>query len=163
MKKIGLLILASLVLVGCSGRGSALYEEKVKLYQSYWSSILDQNKYQTSSSNFSIRASIEPVDGQYQYDVIIDNPRVAMYDIDVLVLENQDAYHDEKMMPSLGIFNDGTYHLIPNQSRPDKDYQTGFKLSGETEESKLNLYVLVSWKNYNQSAIFKEYFELNVE
>lgn len=163
MKKIGLIILASLVLVGCSGRGSALYEEKVKLYQSYWSTILDQNKYQSSSNNFSIHAVMNPVEGKYQYDVIVDKARVAMYDIDILVLENDDPYHDEKMMPSLGIFNDATYHLIPNQSRPEKDYQTGFKLSGESDESQLTLYIMVSWKNYSQNTTFKEYFELNVE
>lgn len=160
MKKIGILVLVLILLQGCSSK-SSLYEEKVKLYKSYWSAILDQNKYQKSSSNFSIKAAIAPLEtGQFEYTVIIDNARVAMYDVEILVLENDDAYHEDKMMPNSGILNEGVYHMIPNQSRTDHEYQSGFRLVGEFEEEDLTLHVLVSWKNFSRNASFKEYFEI---
>lgn len=162
MKKIGLIILVSLILTGCSGKEAAVYQEKVKLYQSYWSSILDQNKYQKSSSNFSISADIGTLEGGYQYNVIVDKPRVAMYEVEMLVIENEDPYQDVKMMPSLGIFDESVYHMIPNQVRAEKGFQKGFKLSGETTDGEITLHVLVSWKNQSRSVISKEYFELTL-
>ena len=161
MKKIGLLVLVLLVLQGCTSNSAALYEEKVKLYKSYWSSILDQNKYQKSSSNFSIKAAIAPLEtGGFEYTVILDNARVAMHDVEILVLENDDAYHEDKMMPNSGILNEGVYHLIPNQSRTDQEYQSGFRLVGKSDEEDLTLHILVSWKNFPRNASFKEYFEI---
>lgn len=160
MKKILIILSLSFLLVACGGRGTAAYEEKVKLYQSYWLAIQDQTKYKTASDNFSIAAEIALDGDKYRYDVIVDKARVAMYDVEILVLENDDPYHDEKMMPSLGVFNDDEYHMIPNQARSESPYQSGFKLSGDTDDKGLTLHIMVSWKNYNRSTTFKEYFEM---
>lgn len=172
MKKISLIVLVLFLLSACGSKKAAVYEEKVKLYQSYWNTIQDQPKYQKSSSNFSIVATIEAIekvadeasDGEglsaFKYDVIVDAARIAMYDVEILVVEGEEAYQDEKMMPSLGIFDDSTYHLIPNQSRHEKGYQSGFKLSGENDTSDLKLHIIVTWKNYTRSESFKEFFEI---
>lgn len=161
MKKTSLIVLVLLILTGCGSNKAAIYDEKVKLYQSYWSAIQDQTKYQQTSNNFNIATSMIKAESGYQYDVILDQARIAMYDVEILIVEGEDPYHDEKMMPSIGIFDDVKYHLVPNQSRPDKSFQSGFKLSGEYDSEELTLHMIVTWRNYSRSEMYREYFELS--
>ena len=63
---------------------------------------------------------------------------------------------------NVGIFADKQYHLIPNQSNPDKGYMKGIVASGVSRNAETTLYIFVQFKNADYSAIHSEYFRLDV-
>ncbi len=156
MKKVTLMIMTLFLLSACSNK-NALQQEKLDLYQSYWTVIQDQETYQSESSNFTISASYDAG----SYEVIIDQARVAMNSVQVLVVENDDAFQTEKMMPSAGIFEDPVV-LIPNQSKPDSNFKAGIKLVGENT-TPLKINVLVAWQSVGTSELHREFFEFTFE
>lgn len=157
MKKTILMLISVLLLTACSGK-KALHKEKLELYQSYWTVIQDQETYLKESQHFGIRAEL---DENGDYAVIVDKARVAMMDVEILVIENQGPFQTEKMMPSAGIFEDAI-DLVPNQSKPESDFKAGIKVGG-TAELPLTLHVLVSWKSLTDNENYREFFEFELE
>lgn len=155
MKKFLLIVAALFILVGCSDE-SKLYKEKVKRYETLWQSVRDNDKFVSASSSYDISATLE----SGIYEIILGNPRIAMYDVEIVVVENNADYNQNKMMPSVGVF-DGTYALVPGQIRKDKGYYGGMLLNGETDDASVNLKVLVSWKDSTRQQNFKEFFEFD--
>jgi hypothetical protein len=101
---------------------------------------------------------------EYRYDVIIDNPRVAMYDIEVLVIVNDKSLQISKeVMPSVGIFESGEYNLVPYQINLKSGYSKGFGLSGTVKTATVELKALVLWYDYAKVSQQREYFDLNAQ
>ncbi len=157
MKKILATLCILLLISACSNKEKALYEEGLSLYKSYWTVILDQEHYQSSSNLFNIEASI--ADGEYV--VIVDQARIAMYDVEIMVIENAADFSTEKMMPSSGIFESIDYDLIPNQTRENTQFVGGFRLVGESTDD-LTVQVMVSWKNLAKTETVREFFEFEL-
>ena len=68
-----------------------------------------------------------------------------------------------EMMPSFGIYEDSEYHLIPYQVDAELGYQKGFNLNGIVKENKVNLKVLVMWKDYFKIKTDREYFNFVID
>lgn len=163
MKKISILFLILTLLVGCNREDKKHYEERLKLYETYWKLLLNEEKFQSDSRTFDINVEMVKNGSLYEYYVIIDNAKVAMYDIEVMVVENEEPFsQDDKMLPSAGIF-EGSYTFVPNQYREDSAFRKGIILSRvELTEDEVSLRVLVNWKNYTKLESFKEVFEFDV-
>lgn len=156
MKKLISFALVLLLLTGCSN-SKGLQKQKLELYQSYWTVIQDQETYLSESQYFNIELNYE----DEFYDIILDDARVAMMDVEILVIENEGTFQTEKMMPSAGIFEDPV-DLIPNQSKPDSDFKAGIKVGGEAT-APLQLNVMVSWRSLSSNEVHREFFEFIVE
>ena len=163
MKKVILYLLLTLILTGCSVGGRKDYTEKVQQYQSYYETILDQDKFEETSKFFDIKAEIGKSTDGYFYEVIIENAEIAMYDVKVLVVENKENFTDEAMQPSVGIFEAQPYNLVPGQVRKDKGYMNGFQLLKDISEPKVKLQVLVSFSDYRKLETFQEFIEFDLE
>lgn len=163
MKKIIVLLLVSFLLVGCNQGDKKQYEERLKLYETYWKLLLNEEKFQTDSRTFDISVEMVKNGATYEYYVVIDNAKIAMYDIEVMVVENEEPFsQEEKMLPNAGIF-EGSYTFIPNQFREDSSFRKGIILSRvELTKDNVSLRVLVNWKNYTKLESFKEVFEFDV-
>ncbi len=162
MKKI-ILILAMLVaLVGCSSDVERqIDEEKYNAYLTYYQSILDFSNKQTSSEYFDITVVVNKVsDEEYRYDVVVDNPRVAMYNLIVLVIVDNvsSTINTDEMMPSIGIFEDDDYAMIPGQVYTDNNYIEGVDLSLTDSSDSISISVMVSFTNKDESKSTREYF-----
>lgn len=163
MKKITLILLATLLLQGCSFSDKKQYKEKAGQYESYYKSILNNDKFESTSPYFAIKADIAKIDGGYAYEIIVDDAKVAMYDVKIMVVENQKDYNDEeRMMPSAGIFDEQVYNVIPNQSRVEKGYMSGFQLLGEIDQPEVNLEILVVFNDYRKLNTYREFIEFNL-
>ena len=162
MKKFLTLILL-ILLAGCSDK-EKIFNENMKKYESAWKVLLNENQFRNSSRHFDIMAEIYKEDKGYSYLIQINNPKIAMYDVEVMVIENKEPYSiKEKMLPSSGIF-DEPVNLVPNQVRKDSDFREGVLLGrDELESPKVTLQVQVSWKNYTKVDTFKEVFELQLQ
>ncbi|AYV34908.1 membrane lipoprotein lipid attachment site-containing protein [Erysipelothrix rhusiopathiae] len=162
MKKLFLVLLSMFLLTGCSVNEKKLYTEKLKRYESYWNAINDNDRFVESSRFFDISATIEKHEDLYVYGVVVDKPKIAMYGVEIVVLENNEDYHADKMMPTAGIF-DSEYNLVPGQVRKDRNYMGGISLAGEVDVPEVTLNVLVSWRNNTKLETQREFVQFKLK
>ncbi|CAM3664724.1 hypothetical protein ERUR111494_05875 [Erysipelothrix urinaevulpis] len=164
MKKIVLMLLVVVLLQGCSLSKGKEYNEQVLQYQSYYQTVLDNDKFSDSSPYFAIDAKIGKQGEQYVYEIIVDDPKIAMYDIKIMVVEDKKNYNaEDKMMPNAGIFEKEPYNMIPNQERVSENYMNGFKLLGEINQPKVNIQVIVSFTDNRKLNTYREFLEFDLE
>jgi hypothetical protein len=163
MKKLGLICL--ICLLSACQTTTQMDAAKTNLYKTYYTDIFNQADFTQSSEYFEISASRQVVTtNTYRFDVIIDQAKVAMYDVEILViLDNGSLTISDTMMPSVGIFEDDTYNMIPYQSNNASNYVKGFGLNGLSSETITHLKVLVMWKDSTKVTQFKEYLEFILE
>lgn len=161
MKKGLILLLTILILAGCS---SSVDEVKYQIYKTTYQSILNSTTFQSASENFNISASISDLgNNQIRYDVFLDQPKIAMYDVEILaIVDTGLLVISDQMMPSVGIFEDVEYHLIPYQVNADAGYPAGFNLNGISDQRALTIKVLVTWKDYFKIRSYKESFKFDL-
>lgn len=163
IRKTIILLVALLVLVGCFD-SQRVQEEQLARYETYWTSMLNETQFQTTSRNFNIEVDIDKVDNFYEYYVVIDEPKVAMYDIEIMVIENSELFDAfDRMLPSVGIF-DEPFNMVPYQVRRDLNYREGAALvRQELTEPQVTIQVMVMWKNYTRLESFREMFEFELD
>lgn len=159
MKKLLVLLLVLLCLSGCQSVG----EEDIDPNQRYFAlvdAIKERDSYITNSNYFDISTEIATIDGGYRYYVTIDNPRIAMYDIEAVAIE-KDVDYTSNMAANIGVFEETKYSMIPNQKNADKGYVSGIVISGTCSSPETTLYIYVSFKNEDYSDTHIEYFKLD--
>lgn len=162
MKRLLLVLCTLLLVTACSFDNRKTKDDQMKRYTSLIQSTLDNDKFTQTSKSFTIQAKIEKTGDVYEYEVSIDKPKYALYNLEVVAVENNSSETDDKIMPSVGVF-DGPYTLIPNQSRIDAGYLKGVGVKGEVAEPELNLKLTVSWRSDSASKEHKEFFEFNLK
>lgn len=156
-------MLSLILLVGC-GNSRKIEKESMNLYETYWKSLLNESKFQTSSRSFNIEHHFLKEDDTYAYYLTIDQAKIAMYDVEIIVIENSENYNaTEDTLPSAGIF-ESKFNLVPNQVRKDSPFKGGANLvRQELEDDEVTIRVLVAWKNYTKLDSFKEVFEFDLK
>lgn len=162
MKKILTILCLMAVLTGCSFGSSEAYNAKVRRYESLIQAILDNSKFKASSENFSISAVMNQEKEGYSYDLKIDKARIAMYQIEVIVVENNQQFNKDKMMVSSGIFEESRT-MVPGQVNLNQNYVGGMILNALSDKPEMNLKVLVTWKDQSLANTHSEFIELNVK
>jgi hypothetical protein len=165
MIKKAFILLVLLSLSACSfDTQEYLSQENYARYQAYYTSIFDNDRFITFTEAYEIDRVFTKIDSQYRYDIIIDNPAIAMYDIEVMVVENDIIFERaEKMMPSFGIFESLETNMIPFQVDVDKGYAKGIILSGMVDVPIVELKVMVAWKDYAKLNTTREFFMFNMD
>lgn len=167
LKKLLAALLILLSMTGCQKNNTRqLDEEKYNAYLANYQAILDYEDKKESSSHFDIRLICNKLsDTSYRYDLIIDNPQVAMCEIMVLMVEENISLTIDttRMMPSIGIFESAPVNMIPFQVANEKGYVKGIDLSLLSNEPSMRAGVLVSFRNYEKTVTTKEYLSLYAE
>ena len=154
MKKLITLLLCFLMLTGCHSNDASL-----KLYNEMIEILTNSDDYSNTSKYFTITYETTLTNDGLRYYIVIDNPLMAMYDVNVIAFE-EGADTDNEFAPNAGIF-DEEINLVPNQINIDMGYAKGISISGLcTDESKAIL-CLVQWKDENNSKVYREYLKLN--
>ena len=163
-KKITVLFLSLLLMVGCAKKDNS-QEAAMTAYEGYYQSVLEATHFNESSQYFDVALDLVRMSsGIYHYYVVIDQPRIAMYNIKALVVEDDVPYEESvKMMPTLGIFGDDVYHMIPYQSNKDANYYKGIVLSGESDGSVQTIRLVIEWTDRNRSVYNRQYFEMALD
>ena len=156
MKKI-LLVVMILFLCGCNvskkeTNTNDRYFDMIKL-------IRENDKFASESNYFRISTDMAKIDNGYRFYVIVDNPRIAMYNIKVLAIE-KDVDYKKTMAANIGIFEDNEFSMIPNQSNNAKNYVEGVVVSGTCVNPETDLYVLVQWSNKELTKNSREFFKV---
>ena len=159
------LLLALFILISASACQSAAQKQSainLQRYNAYYNAILNNEKFQNSSDYYYISTIMNKLsDTEYRYDVIVDNPRIAMYHVEILVIENNKSLEvSDLVMPSVGIFETKEYNMVPFQINLKSGFTEGFGLSGTVKTPTTNLKVLVLWYDYAKVTQKREYFDL---
>lgn len=163
MKKLILMLCFALLFSGCtSSVKSDETTERMNRYEAYYNSILDNERFVEETDYFDVEVVMNQLaDGTYRYDIIIDNPTTAMYDVQAVVVENDTIYTQmQNMSPSFGILDSSGYAMIPNQVARDLGYVKGIVLSGVAEEPEVSLKLVVLWKDSGKIDQKRVYMQL---
>lgn len=156
MKKILVTIVTLMLLCSCSiTNNNKVYEEK---YLNLIDTVSEHTEFASFSNHFDITTDINQTgDGHYRYFVTVDNPRVAMYGIEIVAVEKGINYANN-MAANVGVLDDTSYNLIPGQARPEAGYYKGVTVSGISASENPTIDVLVQWHGKDQNII-QEFFE----
>lgn len=161
MKKILTAVLAALIF--CSGclRKTNDAAAKNESYKAYYEAAVSGTAFMEQSDYYSVNATMaELPDGRYTYYIFIDDPKIALYSITAIAVENGVEYSESgRMMPSSGIF-DTKYSMIPNQVNKDSGFVKGIVLSGETANAEISLNLLVEWKDKTGKDVYREFLSV---
>ncbi len=154
---------AALLLTGCSKKQETENAETTA-YEGYYTTIEGTARFQESSLFYTVSGSMTQMkDGTYRYYVFVDNAQIAMYDIAIMIVENEIPYSSSsKMMPCIGVLDEAKYSMIPNQSYPDGGFVKGIALSGESDQPSVKLDMLVEWKDKTKEKTFREFLTFNL-
>lgn len=158
MKKL-LLILSIMLLCGCQqdGREAADPDQRY----SYLIEMIEENeRFATSSNYFDIAVDMTRIASGYRYYIIVDEPRIAMYDIEMIAIEEGVDYRN-RMAANVGIFEQKEYNMVPNQANSEKGFVKGIVASGVSDKSETTLYIFVQFHNADYSSSHGEFFKLD--
>ena len=149
-----LMAAALLLISGCSKKDpNQISTEKMQLYTAYYKSIMEMDRFQEKSDFYDLEVVMNQLpNGTYRYYVILDQPRVAMVDVEMLVVDAAVDYSQTSVI--------APYSLIPNQVYPELGYVKGLMASGETTSPIVSLNVMVLWKDYAKLKETREYLQL---
>lgn len=133
----------------------------VEKYNSMIEQLNSRTDFKTSSEYFDIDLEVGTIDDGYRFYITIDNPKAAMYNVQAVAIEGDVDYQDT-MAANIGLFEDTTYCLIPNQTNVSKGFVKGINISGVSNNENPIIYVLVSWSNKDLSVTKREFFKLGV-
>ncbi|OCN03723.1 hypothetical protein A4S06_05015 [Erysipelotrichaceae bacterium MTC7] len=153
-KKSLLCLLAMLLLVSCKVHNE-VSSQAMELYNAYKERIIAnaQNGSDSYDIPFAFAFEITPLeDHAVSYSVIIDEPKVLMNQVQMMALDPASVAPD-KMEPSIGIFEEESYGLIPNQVDASRGYPKGLAINGESSTNTFDLYVMVTYIDENQSNV----------
>ena len=141
-------------------------EERVIKYETYLAAIESNDSFVSESDYFDITGVMnKSSDGGYRYDVLIDHPRIAMYDVRILCVPRDatGTLQTKDLCPSAGILEKESYNLIPYQINKEKGYPAGVAVSGLYEQDAVTLEIIVVWNGYARLAENRQFLELSLK
>lgn len=148
-KKILNVLLSGLLLCGCTRNSKDnLNQAGIETYETYYTEVISNGHYTETSQYFTLSYEMIRVeDGSYRYYIILDYPKIAMYNVMMIAVENGVSYQEcETMVPSFGIFEDRV-SLVPGQVNYEEGYVKGISISGQSDKDTMDLLILVRWKS----------------
>lgn len=121
--------------------------------------LSNYDEFADSSSYYDVTLDIAKISDGYRFYIIIDNPKVSMYDIEAVAIEKGVDY-SQKMAANIGIFEEEYYSMVPNQYNTEKGFVKGVSISGVTTSLNGEFYLLVQWNNSSMSHVHREFIRL---
>lgn len=159
MKKILMILLLMISLCACKGEG-VIDKGQHEKYIDVVNQLQEHQEFLDGSEFFDITFDSSKIEDAYRFYVIIDNVKIAMYDV-VAVAVEKDVDYSNNMAANIGIFEDNEYSLIPNQYNSEKGFMKGISISGISTKANPVLYLLVEWRNKDRSITNREYIKID--
>lgn len=155
MKKLIIVLILLLMISGCGKKSDEsvnVTKDQIKEYKEIVKYLDNENNLPVDTKDFKAKVVYsEREEGGYDYNLIISDPAVKMYDITLIAttLSGMDQY-----FPSLGIFDSDTYSLYPGKVEKDEGYYKGIALSGTTKnKDTVRCYISYYNSEYKDSAV----------
>ncbi|MDO5332215.1 MAG: hypothetical protein Q4E99_05995, partial [Bacillota bacterium] len=144
------------LLIGCS----SISDKQMNMYYDLFNLLNDSEDYVNTSVNFSSSFVISENEDGYSFYIIIDKPINSMYDIKIMAIEDGADYSDE-FISNIGVFEENSYNLVPNQVNVDSGYVKGLSISGNCTSTSSVIKCVVQWKDKNKTDTFREFLVFN--
>jgi len=137
MKKVLVIILTTILLIGCSNKET----KQMKIYDDYIEYLESVDK-SSKDIPFNVEISVNKItDGLMSYKALIDKEDLTMNDIEAILIHDKKS---ENAFPSIGIFED-KISLDKNST------EKGVKLNGYIEEQEeVEFKLLIKYKDENK-------------
>ena len=146
-----LIIIVSIFLIsGCANKKEVKKENIENEKDIYINYVQKLKKIKKSSEDlpFSIEVKYEKMSDEVRYQVIMDNPKEEIKDIQALAIHNKQT---DDVFPSVGIF-DKKVNLIPNK-KPSGVILVGyFPYKGDIDKLDVEVKILISYKINNEKV-----------
>ena len=159
MKKVLLCLLLLFTLSACKQGNSSSDDDK---YLDYCSLLAEHSGFAAKSEFFDVSTDITAIEGGYRFYIIIDNPKVAMYNVEAIAIEDGVDY-SKTMAANIGIFEDNRYTMIPNQANPEQGFVKGISISGISGRSEPHLKLMVQWDSKDLSVTNREFISVLID
>ncbi len=161
-KILGLLLLA-LLTTGCSGSFNK-DSKSIQNYESYVDAVLNNAGSVSKNIPFDYKMSVvHQEDQSYQYEIVISNPRIAMYNVQAIAVDPA-LDSNENVYPCLGLLGEDAetaFHMIPYQANGPRNYVDTIYLDGVTNKNQFTVYVMVTWKDSTLTTTNRVFFTCN--
>lgn len=156
MRKLLVLCIAGLLFTTGCNKHNSNERDFQNTYDSFVDSILDNNGVQSNDIPFSHSLHVvKESSGEYRYEITIDQPRVAMYNIQMMVVDKNSSGE----YPFIGLLSDeDQYNMVPFQENKEKNFVKGIILGGVSSNPKFSLHIQVSWKDFGQVNTHTAFF-----
>lgn len=143
MKKLLILLMVIFFVTGCNSTPSNedTTDQLYKEYQNYINKLESSASFEAQADIFDTRIVLNATNkGNYRYDIIIDNPKIEMYNIKIVACIDDGK---EATYPTLGILETATFTMIPGIIDKENNIYKGINLSGisSTKEAKIRFYL----------------------
>lgn len=164
MRKLPLFVLVALLLLtGCSQHHKE-EQESIKNYESFIDAVLNNGGSVSKIIPFDYTFNVvKQKDNSYQYEVIISNPRVAMYNIQAIAVDPA-LDSNSNVYPCLGLLGDdatASFNMIPYQANGERGFVRKIYLDGVSSEDQFTLQVMVTWKDSSLVNTNRVFFTCN--
>lgn len=161
MKKVILMVIISLLFSGCQvADKETLTDSQYNEYKNYIAIIDEQNQTQETSDFFDVQVVVNATNkNNYRYDIVIDNPKVDMYEIKAIAkIQTEDGF----TYPSIGILEEGIFSLLPNVIDKDNNIYKGINLSGISSHQIQSIPLYVTYYTSTDSSAKRITFFMEV-
>ena len=145
-----------LLMTGCKSDSNEMGDKLNLQYQKYIQKLIEQQEFNNKSDEFSIRLVLNKInDTETRYDIIIDSPKINMYDLQAIAKVEND---DESSLPSLGILEEESFSLVPGVVDKTRGIYRGVNLSGVTREKNINVIIYLRFYSDENNEKLEERF-----
>lgn len=156
MHKIITLLFCLCLMCGCSKNNNNTSDTSTK-YIGYVEAIINNNSTVSSEIPFDYDLSVtKDSKGQYIYEVMISNPKQAMYNVEMMVIDVSKV-GSENIFPSIGVIDEEQFNLIPFQSNAERGFYAALACNGVSDVPQFTLNVFVVYRDYsglNETRVF---------
>ena len=150
------IIMLCLLITGCKSDSNEMGDKLNLQYQKYIQKLIEQQEFNNKSDEFSIRLVLNKInDTETRYDIIIDSPKINMYDLQAIAKVEND---DESSLPSLGILEEESFSLVPGVVDKTRGIYRGVNLSGVTREKNINVIIYLRFYSDENNEKLEERF-----
>lgn len=145
MKKFLLFFLTLLILIGCNAKEQeTVSDDLYKQYQKYYQKVIKQKEFEVECADFQLQLVVNTTNrGNTRYDIIIDQAIVEMKNVQAIaVVDGEETYNS----PSIGLLEEESFSLIPNQVDKEKGIYKGINLSGITSLTQFDIKLYITYK-----------------
>lgn len=164
MRKLSLLCLLCIFLLSGCMNSKINDKESIKNYESFIDAVLNNKGIASKVIPFDYKLNvIKQKDNTYQYEVLISNPRIAMYNIQAIAVDPS-LDSNKNLFPCIGLLGEDTkesFNMIPFQANGQLNFVKMIGLDGVSSEKQFTLQVMVTWKDSSLVNTQRVFFNCN--
>ena len=138
-----------------SGRSAQQAQE---LYDGLYNQLVSATTFDSTVTDYDLTLNVVTTGDTYRFTLTVDQPRVAMRNVEVMVVDSNALSDPENGTILTRGLMDETIHLYPNQVYTDLNALYSVEVEGSINTLPQTLRVMVSYMDESGSTTYKQFF-----